>query len=93
MHDHDHDHRPRGPTVAPEDRRTLFVVNLAEGTSSRELGALFETKGPLVRVDIPVEPFKGYGFVQMRSSSDAHRAWKELHRIRFKGRSIELKVS
>ncbi|KAI5480128.1 hypothetical protein MNV49_001788 [Pseudohyphozyma bogoriensis] len=55
-------------------RRTLFVGNLSSSTSSHALGELVEKIGPVVRVDIPVEPFLGYGFVQLERAEDAEVA-------------------
>jgi len=69
----------------------LFVGNLNETTSVKELGVLFEKYGPVYEAAIVKE--KCFGFVHMLSRDSAQDAVRALNRIDFKGSQISVAFS
>lgn len=83
---------PDERTITSNPVNTLFVGRLNLRTSERQLKDEFGQYGQvkscrLVR-DIITGMSRGYGFVEFRKESDAHRAWKAAHGSMFHERQI-----
>lgn len=72
--------------------RKIFVGNLAFSTTSQELEALFGAIGTCesasVVTDRSTGRSRGFGFVEMSSADEAHRAMAELNGRDVQGRAI-----
>jgi cold-inducible RNA-binding protein len=72
--------------------KKLFVGNLSFDTTNAELEALFTQIGPCdsatIITDRATGRSRGFGFVEMSSSSDADRAIAELNGREVQGRAI-----
>ncbi len=66
----------------------LYVGNLSYAVSSQQLEELFANYGEVKQVNI-IEG-KGFGFVEMGSSSDAEKAKEALDGSDFKGRTMKV---
>jgi len=66
----------------------LFVGNLNYSVTDSDLGDLFSNYGEIV--DVKVIEGKGFGFVEMSSSSEAEAAKEALHDTDFKGRNLNV---
>ncbi|MFZ0454579.1 MAG: RNA-binding protein [Ignavibacteriaceae bacterium] len=70
----------------------LFVGSLPWSVDDNQLQAAFETHGPVVSAKIIKDRTtgrsRGFGFVEMESSSDAQNAIKALNESELSGRSI-----
>lgn len=66
----------------------LFVGNLSYSTDEDELHELFATHGMVKSVNII--PNKGFGFVEMASSSEAETAKEALNLTSVSGRNINV---
>jgi cold-inducible RNA-binding protein len=72
----------------------LFVGNLAFDVTDSDLRAAFEPFGEVVSASIVKERFgsdsRGFGFVEMPSSTEAQAAINELNGKEFKGRNMNV---
>jgi len=66
----------------------LFVGNLNYSVSSEDLSELFSGHGEVV--ESKVIEGKGFGFVEMSSSSEAEAVKEALHDTDFKGRNLNV---
>ena len=70
----------------------LFVGSLPWSVDDGQLQATFETHGPVVSAKIIKDRTtgrsRGFGFVEMESSSDAQNAIKALNESELSGRNI-----
>jgi cold-inducible RNA-binding protein len=74
--------------------KKLFVGNLAFGTTSQDLEALFASVGTCesaaVIADRDTGRSRGFGFVEMSSASEAQKAITELNGRELQGRSLNV---
>jgi RNA recognition motif-containing protein len=74
--------------------RKLFVGNLSFDVTNSDLEALFAESGGCESVAVITDRFsgqsRGFGFVEMASSSDAQRAIQQLDGKELKGRQIKV---
>ncbi len=68
--------------------KKLYVGNLNYSVTNEELEELFSEYGQVAFVNV-IEG-KGFGFVEMASTSEAEKARKELHESSFKGRTLRV---
>jgi len=68
--------------------KKLYVGNLNYSVTNQELEDLFSDYGEVTSVNV-IEG-KGFGFVEMASSSEAEKAKKELHESSLKGRTLRV---
>jgi RNA recognition motif-containing protein len=76
-------------------RRTLFVANLSETTTARDLAWECERFGPLVRCDLPTPGgrAKGFAFVEFVDERDAIAAHNDLTHRRIDGRNLTVEFA
>ncbi|XP_037538213.1 RNA-binding protein 4.1 [Nematolebias whitei] len=67
----------------------IFIGNLANDTTIKELRALFEKYGTVNDCDI----LKNFGFVHMSSMADAEEAIKNLHQTELNGWAMNVELS
>ena len=74
--------------------KKLFVGNLAFGTTSQDLEALFASVGTCesaaVVADRETGRSRGFGFVEMSSASEAQKAITELNGRDLQGRTLNV---
>jgi len=72
----------------------LFVGNLSFGTSDQDLRELFSTVGTCVSATVLMDratgKSRGFGFVEMSSADEAHRAISRLNDHELQGRRISV---
>ena len=70
----------------------LFVGSLPWSVSDKDLKETFEKHGPVVSAKVVTDRetsrSRGFGFVEMESSSDANNAIKALNNSELNGRNI-----
>jgi RNA recognition motif-containing protein len=81
-----------GEELKPENRRKVYVGQLAWSVAWQDLKDHFRSIGEVVRADVSMEPgsqrSNGYGFVEFASEDDADRAIRELNNTILRGRQI-----
>lgn len=74
--------------------KNIYVGNLSYGATEGSVRSLFETYGVVDRVSIVTDrdtgQARGFGFVEMTSSSDADRAIAELNGRELDGRAMSV---
>ena len=74
--------------------KNIFVGNLNFGATEQAVRSLFETYGPVERVNLITDrdtgQAKGFGFVEMSVNADAERAIAELNGRDLDGRALNV---
>jgi len=74
--------------------KNIFVGNLNFGATEVEVRSLFETYGPVERVNLVTDrdtgQARGFGFVEMSVNADADRAIAELNGRDLHGRALNV---
>jgi|SRR5579864_5457063 len=74
--------------------KNIFVGNLNFGATEDTVRSLFETYGPVERVNLITDRdtgrAKGFGFVEMSVNADADRAIAELNGRELDGRALNV---
>ena len=75
----------------------LYVGNLSFEATENDLHSLFATQGEVVSVTIVVDSqtnrSRGFGFVEMAQSDDAHQAIANLDQTEFMGRTLRVNMA
>ena len=73
----------------------LIILNLARGTTEKELKVLFEKYGTVQSCDLVLDKStggsKGFGFIEMPEPEEAEFAIKSLNNKRVAGNKIRVK--
>ena len=74
--------------------KNIFVGNLSFGVTESAVRSLFESYGPVDRVNLVTDrdtgQARGFGFVEMSVNSDADRAISELNGRELDGRALNV---
>ena len=74
--------------------KPIFVGNLSFGVTESAVRSLFESYGPVDRVNLVTDrdtgQARGFGFVEMSVNSDADRAISELNGRELDGRALNV---
>ena len=68
--------------------KKLYVGNFKYSTTEEQLRELFAEYGEVVKVDVIGD--KGFGFVEMSSSSEAEKAKEALNETELEGRTLRV---
>ena len=68
--------------------KKLYVGNFKYSTTEEQLRELFAEYGEVVKVDVIGD--KGFGFVEMSSSSEAEKAKEALNETDLEGRTLRV---
>ena len=74
--------------------KKIFVGNLSFQATEQELRSMFETYGPVGRVNLITDRDtgqRGFGFVEMSANADADRAIAGLNGKQVDGRTLNVK--
>jgi RNA recognition motif-containing protein len=76
-------------------QKSIFVAGLDFGITSSELQELFEQHGKVITAKVVTDKFsgqsKGFGFVDMESTSDAQSCIQALNGTSYKNRTLVVK--
>ena len=89
--------RTRNVSKLPVSVPRLYIGNLSYEASESDIEDLLKGIGPVNSVEIIYNPrthkSKGYGFAEMRTLEDAHRAVEILHEQPFMGRNLTVSAA